>query len=269
MSKNWRDRIRPLLRKLEPAAKVVETATEVLGQLQKPTFFGITNAIAGGARSLAEELGRRVAAATRVPYRVLFGRDDWDDPIKDVSASIERVLDSTLKHRRPRPVCNRHDRERWLRKFREVARVAHDAMLSDERGRAIGVLTELLQLEDAVALCSPRRTLSDYVTLNITYNEARSATFPEELPSYPTEPHDDAVDVTRYTPYTNAGIPLIARAFEGAVMERERQESEDREHLNRWAARYGLRREDGETDDALRERMRWLMETYTHHQGTR
>lgn len=52
-----RDKLRPLIRKLEPVAKIVETATSVIGQLQKPTVFGVANAVAGGARSIAEEFG--------------------------------------------------------------------------------------------------------------------------------------------------------------------------------------------------------------------
>lgn len=78
-------RLRPVLRAVEPVAKVAEAATSVLGALEKPTFFGVANAVAGGARSLAEELKEdepsRWMYETCVPYGTWlegFRRAGWD-----------------------------------------------------------------------------------------------------------------------------------------------------------------------------------------------
>ncbi len=48
------DRIRPLLRKVAPVAKVVQATTNVLGQLKEPTVYSVANAVSGGLKSLDE-----------------------------------------------------------------------------------------------------------------------------------------------------------------------------------------------------------------------
>lgn len=47
---------------------------------------------------------------------------------------------------------NRHDARRWLRAFAEVCVVAEDLLIEERRGEAIGVLCELIALEDALRL---------------------------------------------------------------------------------------------------------------------
>lgn len=53
---------------------------------------------------------------------------------------------------RPTKRPNRHDARRWLRGFRVVAAVAHDAMLLEDRGRACCVLTEVVTYDVAIYL---------------------------------------------------------------------------------------------------------------------
>lgn len=54
MANRIMNKLRPLLRRIEPAAKVIESATSVLGQLKEPTVFGVANAVAGGLKTLGE-----------------------------------------------------------------------------------------------------------------------------------------------------------------------------------------------------------------------
>lgn len=66
------DRLRPVLRRISPVAKVVQSATTVLGQLQKPTVFGVVNAVAGAARTIDElaapDRGYNYSYQSLVPY---------------------------------------------------------------------------------------------------------------------------------------------------------------------------------------------------------
>ena len=93
---NWRDRLRPLMQKLEPAAKVIETATSVLGTLQKPTLFGVANAVAGGAKTLAEVLEGEGAHMwtynTCVPYGTLI------DAMRAAGASVTEKVRNGKPH---------------------------------------------------------------------------------------------------------------------------------------------------------------------------
>lgn len=91
-------------------------------------------------------MGRR-AAVTRIGTRKLSREDEH--------ALAEFYCASGFtEHTRHRKVCNKNDRRRWLREFREEVRVAHDAMLSEDRGLAMHVLTRLVLLDDAIMLCS-------------------------------------------------------------------------------------------------------------------
>lgn len=237
-----------------------------------------------------QRLGHRLAKAAQVPYRILFGHDEWDEPVSPARESVDdrinRRDDKYRFWRIPRPHCNRHDRERWLRKFREVASVAHDALLGGERGRAIGVLTELLQLEDAVRLCSRPKRIFDYVDIKI---ERSTVTYPaddaantldlrraqigaltaEELAAYPQGSRYDVVDAIAQSvrdallgpaqPYTDDGIPLVRDALQRAVGDLEEQRRADSTALDTWAAVAGVARFDDEGDEQLRERIRARM----------
>ena len=96
---NWRDRLRPLMQKLEPAAKVIETATSVLGTLQKPTLFGVANAVAGGAKTLAEVLDGESAHMWTYNTCVSYGM------MIDAMRSIGVAVTDKVRNGKPHAKC--------------------------------------------------------------------------------------------------------------------------------------------------------------------
>lgn len=190
--------------------------------------------------------------------------DDWVESYRRTRWTLDDHINHRGRYTPPndRRTSNRHDCKRWLRKFRVVAAVAHDALLSDERGCAIGVLTELLQLEDAVRLCSRPRTLSDYVDIKIT----PTLDLAGESTLYPDAPHGNAVQQAlgewflnpdAGVPYNNDGIPLLQEAIQNVLTAAEMQRAASSEELDLWARDWGgLSRGPGETDDELRARLR-------------
>lgn len=68
-------------------------------------------------------------------------------------------LEACKRYRRGRTTheetANRRDFARWLRAFRPVARVAHDLVISGRRPEAIGVLTEVVLVDDATNMTAP------------------------------------------------------------------------------------------------------------------
>lgn len=66
-------RVKPLFRRLAPIAKVVQTATGVLGQLKEPTMFGVVNAVAGGLTSIGEVLTEQPRSSTGIDTALDYG----------------------------------------------------------------------------------------------------------------------------------------------------------------------------------------------------
>ncbi len=64
------------------------------------------------------------------------------------------ALGSTIAH----VGANRHDVARWLKAFMPILSVANDAMLDGDRAKAIRVLCEMVELDDAIDITTSQVT---------------------------------------------------------------------------------------------------------------